>query len=377
MFAIFLSLCLALGASAVPSVRWETPVDVGTGGYARAHRLNDGRVMLVYCGGTRGWMRTSGDLGTTWSSARRLVDQDVLEERGMAYTNYVGNIDFAQLPAGHAVHPNRIVLSFNYRCRNAAKRPYSIHEIHSDDNGVTWSAPRLLFTANTTEGVYEPFVHVAGSGMVEIYTADESDATLEPKNQRIAKHVSSDGGDTWSAAQTVCRSMSTVTGWGGRDGMPAVVEWGGHTYLAIETRSDTRHLHPRVLADGAREVPLAEDVPAGMVGGSPYMAVTENYMLLCWQQEPARSDARGTRRRVAVAIAPKAEIPVSGSVARLFRGRFAPPIFDGPSERGSMWNALCPLEGDAFLLVTARSFEDADGKIRQRVCVTRGLACGD
>ena len=360
-----------LGSSAEPAIRWGASVDVGAGGYARAHRLNDGRVMLAYCGGTCGWMRTSGDLGATWSAARRLVDHDILKEGDAAYTNFVGNIDFAQLPADHAAHPNRIVVSFNYRCRNMAKRPPSIHEMHSDDNGATWSAPRLLFTANATEGVYEPFVHVAGSGTLEIYTADESEPTLEKHNQRIAKHVSTDGGDTWSAAQTVCSSMSSATGWSGRDGMPAVIEWRGHTYLAIESRGDSRHLHPRVLTDGAREVPLAEDVPANMVGGSPYIAATENYLLLCWQQQPG-SDKRGSCRRVVVAAAPKAEVPASsGSVAGLFRGKSTPPLFCGPSERGSMWNALCPLEGDDFLLVTARSYADTTGKLRQRVYVTK------
>ena len=212
-----------LGSSAEPAIRWGASVDVGIGGYARAHRLNDGRVMLAYCGGTCGWMRTSGDLGATWSAARRLVDHDIMKEGDAAYTNFVGNIDFAQLPADHAAHPNRIVVSFNYRCRNMAKRPFSIHEMHSDDNGATWSAPRLLFTANASEGVYEPFVHVAGSGTLEIYTADESEPTLEKHNQRIAKHVSTDGGDTWGVAQTVCSSMSSATGWSGRDGMPAVL----------------------------------------------------------------------------------------------------------------------------------------------------------
>jgi hypothetical protein len=126
-----------------------------------------------------------------------------------------------------------------------------------------------------------------------------------------------------------------------------------------------------VLTDGTREVPLAEDVPANMVGGSPYIAVTENYLLLCWQQHPG-SDKRGSGRRVVVAVAPKAEVPASsGSVAGLFRGKSTPLLFCGASEHGSRWNALCPLEGDDFLLVTARSYADATGKVCQHVFVTR------
>ena len=363
------------GAPSEPKVFWHEPVQAGSGGYARAHRLNDGRVMLAYCSGGRAYVRTSQDRGDTWSAAKRLVDLDILMEGNVGYTNLVGNVDFAQLSADHAVHPNRIIASFNYRCKNMAKRPYSILELHSDDNGVKWSQPKTLFTANATEGVYEPFVHVKSDGTVEIYTADESEESLESKNQRIAKHVSTDGGDTWGGAQTVCSSMSSVTGWSGRDGMPAVMAWNGHTYLAIETRSDTRYLNPRVLTDGTREQPLAEPLGADIQGGAPYIAETENFLLLCWQQYPGGADA--SQRRVTVAVAAKSEVQsATGSVAGLFKGRFSPSLFNGPDECGSQWNALCPLDGDDFLLVTMRCFYDGTGTRRERVYVTRGSVFG-
>lgn len=362
-------------SSGEPKVSWCAPVEVGAGGYARAHRLNDGRVMLAYCSGTRAFFRTSADCGATWSAATRLVDQNVLREGNVSYTNFVGNVDFAQLPADHATRPNRIIASFNYRCKNMAKRPYSILELHSDDNGASWSAQKTLFTANATEGVYEPFVHVKGDGTVEIYTADESEESLEYQNQRIAKHVSTDGGDTWGTAQTVCSSMSSVTGWSGRDGMPAVMEWNGHTYLAIETRSDTRHLNPRVLTDWTREQPLAEPLASDIQAGAPYIAETEKFLLLCWQQYPGGADA--SQRRVTVAVAAKSEVPSdTGSVEGLFRGMFSPSLFHGPDECGSQWNALCPLDGDDFLLVTMRCFYDGTGTRRERVYVTRGSVFG-
>ena len=361
--------------SSEPKVFWYEPVEAGAGGYARAHRLNDGRVMLAYCSGTRAYFRTSADCGATWSKATRLVDQNVLAVGNVSYTNFVGNVDFAQLPANHATRPNRIIASFNYRCKDMAKRPYSILELHSDDNGASWSVPKTLFTANATEGVYEPFVHVKSDGTVEIYTADESEESLEHQNQRIAKHVSTDGGDTWGAAQTVCSSLSSVTGWSGRDGMPAVMEWNGHTYLAIETRSDARYLNPRVLTDGTREQPLAEPLASDIQGGAPYIAATENFLLLCWQERPASADA--AQRRVTVAVAAKSEVPsATGSVAGLFRGRFSPSLFNGPNECGSQWNALCPLDGDDFLLVTMRCFYDGTGVRRERVYVTRGSVFG-
>lgn len=131
----------------------------------------------------------------------------------------------------------------------------------------------------------------------------------------------------------------------------------------------------RVLTDGTREQPLAEPLASDIQGGAPYIAATENFLLLCWQERPADADA--TKRRVAVAVAAKSAVPSStGSVAGLFSGKFSPSLFNGPDECGSQWNALCPLDGDDFLLVTMRCFYDGTGTRRERVYVTRGSVLG-
>ena len=59
---LFLASAVAVGATAMADLRieWGEPVELGRGGYARTHRLADGRLMAAYTLG--------GDLAVRFAS---------------------------------------------------------------------------------------------------------------------------------------------------------------------------------------------------------------------------------------------------------------------------------------------------------------------
>ena len=84
-------------------------------------------------------------------------------------------------------------------------------------------------------------------------------------------------------------------------------------------------------------------------GGAPYIAATENFVLLSWQETTDFTHDVLHTSVVRVAAVPKSEI-ADGRFTTM-RVLSVPSLFRNAKE-STLWNSLCPLEGDSFLLVS-------------------------
>ena len=353
--ALFAALCGVSLAVADLAVEWGEPIEIGRGAYARIRRLKDGRYMAAYDEGGNLTVKfsNSGNI-REWSAgkvvARRFTATNGSDKAGVSLTN----AEFAQLADG------RIILACNLRPDGWRHdvHPCAIGIMTSDDAGQTWSplkvvhAPKPAMPADgKPHGCYEPFV-LPGEGLkAQMFFADETPYEKESKCawQEISYVETSDGGATWSKPKTAAYTPRR------RDGMPVVLDFGKWRYLAIEANPGKTWLHPQLVRcssvrgdkrDAKRFEPLAGHVDWTKTGGgAPYIAATRNYVLLSWQQSDRPLDMNTFSARVAAV--PKKKIKADGTF-RFDGVGFRPPCKVEPM----LWNSLCPLEGDAFLLVS-------------------------
>ena len=247
------------GSGTELAIEWEKPqpVKIGgknvAGGYPRIHRLNDGWLMLSYSSNGNAYASFSSD-GGIWSSAKKVMAyEDVENEKGKARLT-AAVPDFAQLSATHPKHANRIIYACNHRPRElksdgttpdegkgwTSVAPYDISVCYSDDNGKTWSAAKSVYKSgrwaeNLKKGCWEPFVLELPDGTVQVYFADETPyytqygATSSSKKDwmNISVIESEDGGNTWRLPRVVAQNSEC------RDGMPVVAIHEDKLLLAI------------------------------------------------------------------------------------------------------------------------------------------------
>lgn len=374
-----LSLAVLAGtvfASPDFEIEWGRPYSLGPGGYARIRRLADGRYMLVYgCGADMAARYSRKGAPEKWSKPQTVA-------RHFASTNgeesgwvSLANAEVAQLDAG------RLVFACNLRPKNPKAHPYAIAVMTSDDAGRTWSPPRTVYRAEVPGfpeapsrgcGCWEPFVLPLGGGRAQIYFADETPYYRPGKDDRqdISYLETADGGETWSGPKKACYTPDR------RDGMPVVMDLGKRRYLAIEADPQKTKLHPQIVmcpADGGWEnsvrfEPLANPPDWNEVyGGAPYITATENYVLLSWQESALPGDPVSTSV-ARVAAVPKDEIAADGTF-RTMCGISTPPGIGIGRDR-MLWNSLCPVGGDGFLLVSEVKGEVMvyPGKIVSGIC---------
>jgi len=130
-------------------------------------------------------------------------------------TGDLDNLFLMQLPNGD------VLATFRNHDRTSAGvyTFYRITSCISHDNGQTWSflsqVDQRTPTA-TNNGLWEPFIRISKSGVIQVYYAAENSAT----DQDILMRTSTDNGVTWSAATTVAGGTTT-----GRDGMPGCTDF--------------------------------------------------------------------------------------------------------------------------------------------------------
>ena len=375
LLCAFAAFAAAEGVEDGFEIEWGKPFSLGTGGYARIHRLADGRLMAAYAKGgeivarfyARGTRECSGTWGECVTVARGFVATNGTETGWVS----LANAEFAQLETG------RLIYACNLR--PAGRRhdvyPYSIGISTSDDGGQSWSPLKVAYHAKVSmapngghHGCYEPFVMPLNGERAQIYFADESpyDAA-KCAWQNISVIETEDGGDTWSGPKIASYTPKR------RDGMPVVMDLGDWRYLAIETNPGKTRLHPQIVkcpVDGGwdeaeRFEPLAEPPDwRKTYGGAPYIAATENYILLSWQESSLPGDPVATSI-ARVAAVPKKEIKPDGTFSTM-RGVSTPLGIEIGKDR-MLWNSLCPLDGDRFLLVSEcrGRIKVFQGKIKQ------------
>ena len=146
--------------------------------------------------------------------------------------------------------------------------------------------------------------------------------------------------------------------------MPVVLQMGGWRWLAIETNGKGTHLHPEIVRSRVADnwsATVGSPSPDRFspflapcdwrksYGGAPYIAATKNHVLLSWQETTQFEDDVLRTSAVRVAAVPKDEI----TDGRFTTMRFlpSPPTFKGAKD-STLWNSICPLDGDSFLLVS-------------------------
>jgi hypothetical protein len=272
----------------------------------------------------------------------------------------LANAEFAQMPSG------RIILACNLRPagKRADVHPFSIGIVTSDDAGASWSKLRVIYRSeNISDGVirgcWEPFVLPGEDDRLQIYFSDET-PYVDGKRlyQNISLIESPDSGTTWGPVRAASYNPRC------RDGMPSVLQMGEWRWLAIETNGKGTRLHPEIVRSRvAGNWPATVGSPSpdrfspflarrdwqNTYGGAPYIAATANYVLLSWQETSLFKEDELRTAAVRVAAVPKDEI-ADGRFTTM-RVLPSPPMFKDATD-STLWNSLCPMDGDSFLLVS-------------------------
>lgn len=190
------------------------PVGVDGGGvYLRTTVLRDGSIFGAYAAGdgTNRIIRTtrSSDGGATWQPLGTVASSP-------GATTDLDNPYPLELPNGE------ILVAFRNHDRTGSSYVhYRITVCVSSDGGLSWGFRAQVFErrAAGTNGLWEPFLRLAGDGSVQAYYSSEVSAGDQDNLMRW----SFDGGVTWSTDVVVVSGGGVAA----RDGMIGVAPLGG------------------------------------------------------------------------------------------------------------------------------------------------------
>lgn len=372
--------CLATGSAATSEpnaaprksslgkirIEWEDAKLLAPGGYARVHRLNDGRYMAVYSRGGNGCFKICANGWSGWTPQRVAIHHDSYRAPAKVV---VSNAEFAQLSASNPHHPGRIIYAVNIRPaeNRSSQTPFTIAISTSDDAGETWSGVRDIYKSKVWDkdvlrGCYEPCVLELPDGTVQVYFADETpyyERRLPYQNISVVE--SKDGGDTWGPARIVCYNEKF------RDGMPVAMIYGDWIYVAIEANGQNIKFHPQIVctkiadnwktpvygASANRFDPFRTSMESAYIyAGAPYLIRTDNYFVLCYQSSEGALEPTTKNSVMELAVCRIDEM--KGHEFLTMRERIRPFDIDQTRDNG-LWNSLCDLGNDTILAVTQLS----------------------
>lgn len=364
------------------SVSWDHPKNICSGGYGRAHRLNDGRLMLSYTNNYNAYCRFSSDDGASWSNAVKVAEGFSTSRNGNSAFVSCATPDFAQLSKSHPTHPGRIIYAINHRPKaskgsstvKSSVYPYSIAVSYSDDGGQNWSEQKAVYMSkrwsdNAKKGAWEPFVLELPDGTVQVYFTDNTPygannqdglPFVNSKGNNISVIESKDGGESWGKERIVCHTD------GGWDGMPVAFVRDGRIWLSVEHKDVTGSSYPMrvqlmscTLDDdwkttvqknsSSRFYPFSQN---SAYRGAPYIISTGHYFAVSYQSSEGRASSLSSDN-------PYPEVRVCLTVEKTEDGKFTDAratSWPYPDSRngstGGFWNSLCDLGGDAIGCVT-------------------------
>jgi len=142
--------------------------------------------------------------------------------RGASNSNDIDNPYVLQLSSG------RIICAFRNHSKDPSNGAYTFFRIsiaYSDDSGKSWTfLSQPAADPGPVNGNWEPFLRNAQDGTLQIYYSRENSAA----DQDTLERSSTDGGATWTEAQTISGAGMTS-----RDGMTGVTTVAGSTLMAV------------------------------------------------------------------------------------------------------------------------------------------------
>jgi hypothetical protein len=349
------------------------PGDLAYNGYARMIQLQDRSLFVVYFNSAKGILgRRSSDYGNSWSEAFVVLAN--------TSSHNMDNPEILQLKDGS------LLVSTNLRPVGVDKnqdqaRRFQIGVIKSGDNGQSWSALKILYSASWkfTEGCWEPKAIQLPSGEVQLYFANEAPYTHSAE-QNISMLTSLDGSVTWSEEAQIVSFRKHY-----RDGMPVplILKDSAEVAMAIE---DNGYQTPLPAAfkisilrtaidagwqssvDGSspqREYALNNILPAsGPYAGAPYIAqVTTGETVLVYQSPAGRKAEGKNELDFSVPV-----VVVGDQSARNFQNESRP--FDIPEGKSGLWNSVVSLDNGEIAVLTSTNGLAQGG--RQEVWMIKG-----
>ena len=358
-FVLFV-LCLlpeALqSAESTPSIEWNPKTLTliqSNGYYARIIRTKSGDLLCGFDSERKIWVRRSKDEGKTWSESVK-----VAEWQGGRLTN----TELLQTRDG------AILCFYNerpYRRRGESARPgdhpYSISMARSEDDGLTWQAPRTLYRAGVefTNGCWEPAAIQLPSGEIQMFFSNEG-PYRNSDEQEIDVMRSNDDGKKWTSIEKVSFRP------GHRDGMPVPIVLNDNAGIAfaIEDNGLSGNFKPVIvyttLEDNWRSGTRTpqntnrwsalRELPAPHVAASaPYLRqMPSGETLLSFQ----RSDDGNIQHAYTVVCVGNKDVKNFGSPTRPF------PVTEGKAQ---LWNSLFVKNKDTVMVVTEATINGVFG----------------
>jgi hypothetical protein len=336
------------------SIDWQQDSiqHVSEGVYARAKKLADGRLILVYSQGPDAVYRFSSDDGQTWG-------EQLVAAQGGDFYNYT-NSEFIELQNGTWVY------AWNGRPKTEnGTENFQIKLSISYDKGQTWQPEELIFDAANkfNQGTWEPAFLQLPSGELQIYFANEFPYGGDNNDQEISMKRSYDNGVNWDSLETLSYRQ------GSRDGMPVpillndqsdivfVIEDNGLAgdFKPVTIRSPLVQNWVQDVAGAAspyreRALKVEAQLDNGIYAGAPYIAqLPSGETLLSVQSSQCRKNKLAYMR-----------VYIGDDKARNFAYPSTPISTDFVKEDGEvLWNGITVLDNNTIMAVSSVNTGDS------------------
>lgn len=266
----------------------------------------------------------SSDDGETWSPATAAM--------AVAATDGTDSDSSPEVAEGAGVFVS--VFSSDSTLGGTVGNDRDILFTRSTDNGATWSAPALLNSGGTTDDAFEldgqPALATDGAGRWLVVWQHNTLGGMNPTGFRVYYAYSTDGGQTWSAQQTL---GGLQAGAGVGNGQGTTVVWTGTAFVAAWGSSEDLGGNG---ADGdiltsVISVPTFTASPAALLndsGATDTSTESDQYPVLT---------ANGST--VVAAWHSKADVAGAGADRDIFVSR--------STDGASTWSAAAPLASNA------------------------------
>lgn len=248
----------------------------------------------------------------------------------------------------------RLLYVVNYRPLKGNIYPFSIVSKYSDDYGISWSEPVVIYKADTLyeNGCWEPALLQLPDGRVQVYFANENNFR-NSNEQEISMIESFDNGESW-AAEVKRVSYSH----GKRDGMPVPKLYGDSIFVTIEDNTHGKH-QPSIVSTSIKEnweqyidekSPFRSFVMQNIFssdtyGGAPYLAIDSKgtQYISCQSTYKRTSDINNPNLLVAVRE--------NGKIVNLTYP------FDIPLDKYGKWGAIELINDQEIMATTSSNIE--------------------